>query len=184
MRLPSSSSLLLASLAVSASSSSSLSALAAPAGDLPEDSSSPAPIAHCRDGAVTRSHDQPQSRGLVDHVSQPLEQAVEKLKEDITRLTSVLSTRDSESPAAGDSNGPESPPAPPSTPAVPPPKPPVRPPVPPPKLPIGQRSSIGGLGNIVREALSPTRSDPPNTPAQPGADELPIIGEIPKPALP
>lgn len=43
MRLPSSSSLLLATLAIS-SSSSSLSALAAPTGECPEDSPSPAPI--------------------------------------------------------------------------------------------------------------------------------------------
>jgi len=45
MRLPSSSSLVLASLVVSSSSSSSPSALAAPVGDGPEDSSSYAPAA-------------------------------------------------------------------------------------------------------------------------------------------
>src|ERR1700761_402967 len=81
MRLPSSSSLLAASLAVSLSSSS-LSALAAPTGDLPEDSSLPNPVAHCRDSAVVRSvgapfvgtsaflsdiaTDHPQSRSIED----------------------------------------------------------------------------------------------------------------------
>ncbi len=191
MRPPSSSSLLLPSLAVSASSSSSLSALAAPTGDLPEDSSSPTPVAHCRDGAMTRSHgapigstsaffsdiatDQPQSRGLGEIIPP----VVKQLKDDITLLAGMLSARDSASAAAGDENGPRSPtaqpPAPPSTPAMPakaPVNPPVSPPAQPPKLPlplpvpIGRRGSIGGLGNTSGRALSPTRRDPPNTPAQ------------------
>ncbi len=186
MRLPSSSSLPLASLAVSASSSSSLSALATPTGDLPEESSSPTPVTHCRDGAVTCSHgapiastsafffdiatDQPQSRGLGEIIPP----VVKQLKDDITLLAGMLSVRDSASAAAGDENGPESPtaqpPAPPSTPAMPakaPVNPPVGPPFGPPaqlpKLPlplpvsIGRRGSIGGLGNTSGRALSPTR---------------------------
>lgn len=54
MRLPSSSSLLLATLAIS-SSSSSLSALAAPAGECPEDSSSPAPVPHGGNDTMAQS---------------------------------------------------------------------------------------------------------------------------------
>jgi hypothetical protein len=83
MRLPSSSSLLLASLAIS-SSSSSLSALAAPTGDCPEDSSSPAPVPHGSDDTMAQPNSTPtncaitflsnsatdhlQSRGLVGDV--------------------------------------------------------------------------------------------------------------------
>lgn len=147
MRLPSSSSLLLASLAVSASSSSSLSALAAPAGDLPEDSSSPNPVAHCTDGAVTRSlgaptgsasaffsdtaTDHPQSRGLVNDIENLLP-ALRPLLDPILKHLAVVDVaglpRDSASATDGDSTSPESPmttpPAPPSTPAVSHPKPP------------------------------------------------------------
>jgi hypothetical protein len=134
MRLPSSSSLLLASLAVSASSSSSLSALAAPAGDIPEDSSPSNSVVPCRDGAVTRSlgapigiasalfpdiaTDHPQSRGL-------LEPLLKDVKGTVDDLLKLLAARDFESAADKDSTSPDSttpppgPPAPPSTPAMP-----------------------------------------------------------------
>lgn len=136
MRLPSGSCLLLASLAVSASSSSSLSALAAPAGDIPEDSSSSNSVAPCKDGPVTRSlgahigsasaffsdiaTDHLQSRGLLD----PLLPLLEKVK-DVLKKVEDLVPRDSESAADKDLTGPDSttpspgPPAPPSTPAMP-----------------------------------------------------------------
>jgi hypothetical protein len=82
MRLPSSSSLL---LVASLASSSSLSALAAPTGDCPEDSSSPAPAPLNHDDTSIQSNskstscstatfasdivtDNPQSRGLLDTV--------------------------------------------------------------------------------------------------------------------
>ncbi|KAH8991954.1 hypothetical protein EDB92DRAFT_1859126 [Lactarius akahatsu] len=149
MRLPSSSSLLLASLAVSASSSSSLSALAAPAGDSSEDSPLPAPVAHCDNGVAARSHDHLQSRGAVGDTVVPIVDPLFKKIVDIIRPLNVHSTRDSESAAPGDSNDPESPttqpPAPPSTPAVPakalvnPPETPASPPeapVSPPAAPV------------------------------------------------
>ncbi|KAF8499232.1 hypothetical protein F5888DRAFT_1688719 [Russula emetica] len=84
MRLPSSSSLLLATLAVSSSSSSSLSALAAPAGDGPEGLLSPvpvppappvsplpphAPIPHGSDDTMAQLNNHLQSRNLVDQVT-------------------------------------------------------------------------------------------------------------------
>ncbi|KAH9176874.1 hypothetical protein EDB89DRAFT_1595796 [Lactarius sanguifluus] len=184
MRLPSSSSLLLASLAVSASSSSSLSALAAPAGDSSEDSPLPAPVAHCDNGVAARSHDHLQSRGAVEGIVGPILKKIE----DIIGPLNVHPTRDSESAAPGDLNDPESPttqpPAPPSTPAVPakalvnppdapasppdapvsPPAAPVNPPeapVSPPALPelpvpipVGRRASIGDLGDVVRATLT------------------------------
>ncbi|KAI9513111.1 hypothetical protein F5148DRAFT_1145685 [Russula earlei] len=62
MKLPSSSSLILASLAVS-SSTSSLSALAAPAGDGHEDTSSLIPVRS--DDAATQSNNHLQDRGIV-----------------------------------------------------------------------------------------------------------------------
>ncbi|KAN0121628.1 hypothetical protein V8E52_003524 [Russula decolorans] len=88
MRLPSSSSLLLASLAVSSSSSSSLSALAAPAGDGQESLSSSAPvppsvppptpvpphapIPHGSDDKMAQPNNYLQARNLVDKVTAPL----------------------------------------------------------------------------------------------------------------
>src|SRR6267154_1344216 len=90
MRLPSSSSLLLASLAVSSSSSSSLSALAAPAGDGPvaESLSSLAPVPQGSDDTVAQPNSAPtsctitflsntatgypQARNVVDKVTAPL----------------------------------------------------------------------------------------------------------------
>ncbi|KAI9445383.1 hypothetical protein H4582DRAFT_2053426 [Lactarius indigo] len=167
MRLPSSSSLLLASLAVSVSSSSSLSALAAPTGDSSEDSPLPAPVAHC-DNVAARSHatDHLYSRDVIGDVKEIVSDVLKEIGGD-------LSNRAPESAATGDSNDPESPttqpPAPPSTPAVPakslvnppaapvsPPEAPVSPPaapVNPPAAPVsppahGRRASIGGLGNI------------------------------------
>ncbi|KAH9056950.1 hypothetical protein EDB87DRAFT_1686665 [Lactarius vividus] len=169
MRLPSSSSLLLASLAVSASSSSSLSALAAPAGDSSDDPPLPAPVAHCDNGVATRSHDHLQSRGVVGNTVNPILKQIEG----IIAPLDVHSTRDSESAAPGDLNDPESPttqpPAPPSTPAVPakalvnppkapvsppeapvsPPAAPVSPPAPPElpvPVPVARPASVGDLG--------------------------------------
>lgn len=75
MKLPTSSSLLIASLAVSLSSSSSLSALAAPTGDLPEGSSpsKPGPVAPCSsDGAPeARSFGTPIDTRLFFFLTQP-----------------------------------------------------------------------------------------------------------------
>ena len=153
MRLPSSTSLLLASLAVSASSSSSLSALAAPTGDAPEASASPAPSAHCTDGAVARS------------LGAPIDSAIRLLFSDtatdhlqgrgaagggIPPIGSILGTnaravaglpRDPQSAADGNSTaGPEPTPASPHPAAVSPPvQPPVKPPVqaqPPAEVPV------------------------------------------------
>src|ERR1700677_3004611 len=117
MRLPSSSCLLLASLAVSASSSSSLSALAAPAGDIPEDSSSSNSVAPCKDGPLTRSlgahigsasaffsdiaTDHLQSRNLL----QPLQPLLDEIEEVLKRVKNML-PRDSESAADKDSTNP------------------------------------------------------------------------------
>lgn len=95
MRLPSSSSLLLASLAVSSSSSSSsLSALAAPTGDGTESLSSSAPvpqppappvpphfpIPHGSDETMVRPDGYLQARSLVDKVTAPLPVPPEVLK--------------------------------------------------------------------------------------------------------
>jgi len=141
MRLPSSSSLIVASLAVSLSSSSSLSALAAPTGDLPEDSSSPNSVAHCRDGVVVRSVDHPQSRGILSPATDAVGGLVGKVTHDVSGLVGqithdvlgLLARRDSESAADEDSISPDSttappqPPAPPSSPGVNPPVPPRNP---------------------------------------------------------
>lgn len=155
MRLPSSSSLLAASLAVSlssSSSSSSLSALAAPTGDLPEDSSSPNPVAHCRDSTVVRSvgapfvgapaflsditTDHPQSRSIED-----IKKIVGDLVKDVLGALPIRSAADEDS-TAPDSTTTPLPPAPPSSPAV---KPPV-PRNPPSEPPIERRDSL--LDNV------------------------------------
>lgn len=152
MRLPSSSSLLAASLAVSLSSSS-LSALAAPTGDLPEDSSSPNPVAHCRDSTVVRSvgapfvgasaflsditTDHPQSRSIED-----IKKIVGDLVKDVLGALPIRSAADEDSTAPDSTTTPLPPPAPPSSPAV---KPPV-PRNPPSEPPIERRDSL--LDNV------------------------------------
>lgn len=130
MKLPSSSSLLLASLAVSASSSSSLSALAAPAGDLTSGSSSPDPVGDRRDGAVTRSlgapfgsastffsdmaTDHPQSR------DSPIAKLLGDLVNNLDGLLGLhLRDSGSDSTSPDSTTPPPGPPAPPSTPAMP-----------------------------------------------------------------
>jgi hypothetical protein len=96
MKLPSSSSLLLASLAIS-SSSSSLSALAAPTGDCPEDSSSPAPVPNGSDDTMAQPNSTPpsytitflsnaatdhlQNRGLVEDVHKLLDGIIGHLQD-------------------------------------------------------------------------------------------------------
>ncbi|KAI0307638.1 hypothetical protein B0F90DRAFT_1664701 [Multifurca ochricompacta] len=85
MRLPSSSSLILASLALSTSSSSSLSALAAPVGDFQAGSSSPTPALPSGNSndMMKQSNLPPRSKSLVDDVEDLLPSPLKQLVKDV-----------------------------------------------------------------------------------------------------
>ena len=202
MRLPSSSSLLLATLAISSSSSSSLSALAAPTGDhCPEDSSSSAPVPHGSDDTMAQPNstrpsctitflpdtatDHLQSRSLVTPLTSDLGNLISDLLNGITKpltarggpvdtLTHLIpvNPRAERSDASGPGAAPGDSPTQPA-PAAPAPPPAAAPPLPANPLPIPPPPLAGlPLGSL------PVRRDSGSGPEL--LDVLsPVLPEIP-----
>ncbi|KAH9996506.1 hypothetical protein BJV77DRAFT_1065734 [Russula vinacea] len=182
MKLPSSSSLLLASLAIS-SSSSSLSALAAPTGDCPEDSSSPAPVPNGSDDTMAQPNKDVHKLldGIIGHLQDvvPLNARQGPLDAVKALIPRAEGTKDSGTDAAPEDSSTQPPPSEPQASAPSPAAAPAPPAAPKPPVPVPATPAAGlpiqpplpGLpvrrdpGIVPDGLLSPiTPNGPPNTP--------------------